>query len=86
MKIATYNVNNQMRSGIQFEHRNTAGLNVLFFWSPEPTEGFFKWTSPGWQQLPLDRLPTGKREKLLEFWRDRARIQAEAAKERRAKR
>lgn len=75
MKICAFNINNEMRSGIQFDHKNTAGLNVKFFWTPQPSEGFFKWTSPGWQKLPIERLPQTTRQKLMAFWQMRGQKQ-----------
>jgi hypothetical protein len=85
MKIIGVAINNQIITGIQFESKNIAGQTQTFFWSPAPGELFCKWNGSGFDRLPINRLPQGKRQMLMECWRDRARIQAEAAKERRAK-
>jgi hypothetical protein len=77
MRRTGFHIGGQTRYGIEFKSP-TSGGESTFFYSPDD-ESLFKWFTEyrgrrGWHQLPVERLPDGKRQKLLDFWGARSAV------------
>jgi hypothetical protein len=71
MRRTGFHIGGQTRIGIEFKSPTPSG-EAVFFYCPDD-QSLFKWFCEyrgrrGWHQLPIDRLPDGKRAKLLAFW------------------
>jgi hypothetical protein len=78
MRRTGFHIGGQTHYGIEFKAKTPDGKESIFFYAPDDHVLYKSFAESrgrrGWHQLPIERLPDGKRSKLLDFWHQRSAV------------